>query len=67
MPTTSSPPETPVFDWHGREHWAKNAGPCRYCGRPTHLLDVEGEHAHKVHAEEAAARTADRFRSGRLI
>jgi hypothetical protein len=73
MPSSPLPLEiqAPVFDWSNRAaHWAKKPGPCRYCGEPTQLLDDEGEHAHKVHAEQAAAwqaRSATaRYRSDRL-
>lgn len=44
----------PVLDWRDRIHYASRPGPCRICGKPAHLLDDEGRHAHKVCIEESA-------------
>jgi hypothetical protein len=72
MPNSPLPLEipTPVFNWRdSAAHWAKEPGPCRYCDEPTRLLDDDGEHAHKVHAEQAAAwqarSTGARYRADR--
>jgi hypothetical protein len=44
----------PVLDWRDRSHFASRPGPCRICGKPAHLLDDAGRHAHKVCVEEAS-------------
>lgn len=47
-----------LLDWRDSRHYSYEPGPCRYCGKPTHLRDSKGSFAHKVHAEEALARQA---------
>ncbi|MFB7461688.1 hypothetical protein [Streptomyces sp. NPDC056188] len=42
-----------LLDWRDRRHWSQTARPCRYCRRPTHLLDEHGQPAEKVCAEQA--------------
>jgi hypothetical protein len=52
-------PELPpagLLDWSASRHFATEARPCRYCGKPTHLRDSKGAPADKVCAEEALTR-----------
>lgn len=42
------------LDWTSSAHWDYSGpSPCRYCGKPTQLLDSGRHHAHKVCAEAA--------------
>ncbi|OEJ21857.1 hypothetical protein AR457_39890 [Streptomyces agglomeratus] len=43
-----------IVDWRDRSHWSERAQPCRFCRKPTNLLDDLGVPAHKVCFEEAA-------------
>ncbi|MGW5352234.1 hypothetical protein ACWERV_17195 [Streptomyces sp. NPDC004031] len=42
-----------LLDWRSWRHWGGDDRPCRYCGKPTPLLDSKGASAHKVCAEAA--------------
>jgi hypothetical protein len=46
-----------VLDWRDQSHWAPHPKPCRYCRKPTNLVDDHGVHMHKV-CHEAALETA---------
>lgn len=48
--------EGQLLDWRSWRHWGGDDKPCRYCGRPTPLLDSKGASAHKVCAEAALAK-----------
>jgi hypothetical protein len=45
-----------LLDWRSWKHWGGVDLPCRYCGKPTPLLDSKGASAHKVCAEDALAK-----------
>ena len=47
-----------LLNWRDPAHWGWEERPCRYCDRPTRLLDGKGSPAHKVCAEEALVRQA---------
>lgn len=61
----------PLLDWQDSSHWSRNAKPCRYCTRPTHLRDSKRSPAHKTCAEQALAQqaedTAAAYENGRFI
>lgn len=42
-----------VLDWRDQSHWAAQPKPCRYCRKPTNLVDDHGIHMHKVCHESA--------------
>jgi hypothetical protein len=46
-----------VLDWRDQSHWAPLPKPCRYCQKPTNLIDDRGVHMHKV-CHEAALEAA---------
>lgn len=52
-PTAATTVNAPLLDWRTSGHWATQDGPCRYCRKPTRLLDNHGVYSHKVCAEEA--------------
>lgn len=48
--------EGQLLDWTSSAHWDYSGpGPCRYCGKPTQLLDSRRHHACKLCAEAALA------------
>ena len=48
--------EGQLLDWTASSHWSYTGpAPCRYCGRPTQLLDSKRRPAEKVCAEAALA------------
>lgn len=68
---------SPLLDWGSSSHFNFDGpAPCRYCGRPAHLLDSrrppakKGHPAHKVCAELAfevqAAEAAAAYRKEQL-
>lgn len=46
-----------LLDWRDQSHWSSAAKPCRYCRKPTNLVDGNGVHMHKV-CHEAALEAA---------
>jgi hypothetical protein len=46
-----------ILDWTASSHWSYDGpSPCRYCGKPTRLLDSKRRPADKVCAEDALAK-----------
>lgn len=57
-PKAKPPQPGGLLDWGDSSHWSREAKPCRYCGRPTHLRDSSRSPADKVCAEQALAQQA---------
>jgi hypothetical protein len=58
VPSAAPAPLLPVLvntsrllDWRDRSHWSPRSAPCRWCHRPSRLLDSTGRASHKVCAE----------------
>lgn len=54
-PASDGLPTGGLLDWSDSAHFATDTRPCRHCGAPTHLRDVQGRPADKVCAERALA------------